>query len=462
MTTYGFKWKMKPIRSCTSFLFGLLLLAGASRAETDLARRVLIVYNENEPESRPLAEYYSQRRGVPTNQICGLRPRNVELISRKEYNEQIRDPIRKFMVNHNLLVQLSEPNRVETLENKIDYLVLMYGMPIRIDEDPTLQEATPTNAPALAVRNQASVDSELTTLPSTNTRLAGWLPNPFYNSSFTKFGSPLNNAMMLVARLDGPDAKTVRRMIDDALATELTSLLGRAYFDAQDSPAGGGYAEGDTWIKNAARYVRDAGFETVLDNKPAVFGDDFVMNDAAIYAGWYTESITGALARADFKFRPGAVAYHIHSWSASSLRNPNHLWTGPLLARGAAVSFGNVFEPFLSLTPHVDLFFKRLLAGATFAEAGWYSQPALSWQTTFVGDPLYRPFSQTIDGQIFSLEAQRSPEVAWAYLRKINVLLNSGDFTAAQKLCAEQAVKLHSQILLDKLSALEASRLKKN
>jgi uncharacterized protein (TIGR03790 family) len=447
---------------CLRFSLALLLLAGASRAESDLARRVLIVYNETEPESRPLADYYAQRRGVPTNQICGLQVRNVELISRKEFNEQIRDPIRKFMVNHNLWVQLSEPNRVETLDNKIDYLVLMYGMPIRIDEDPTLHESTPTNVPALAVRNQASVDSELTTLPSSNTRLAGWLPNPFYNSPTTEFGMPFNNAMMLVTRLDGPDAKTVRRMIDDALATERTGLLGRAYFDAQDSPAGSGYAEGDTWIKNAARYVRDAGFETVLDNKPAVFGDDFLMNDAAIYAGWYTESITGALARADFKFRPGAVAYHIHSWSASSLRNPNHLWTGPLLARGAAVSFGNVFEPFLSLTPHVDLFFKRLLAGATFAEAGWYSQASLSWQTTFVGDPLYRPFSRTIDGQIAWLEARNDPELAWAYLRKVNVLLNSGDFVSAQKLCAEQAAKLHSPILLEKLGAMGASRLKKD
>jgi uncharacterized protein (TIGR03790 family) len=449
------------IRSFASVLAGMVVLAGATRAETDLARRVLIVYNENEPDSRPLAEYYAQRRGVPTNQICALKPRNVELIPRKEYNEQIRDALRRFMSDHNLWIQIPGPNGLQTLDTKIDYLVLMYGMPIRIEEDSSLREPTPTNAPALAVRNQASVDSELTTLPSANTRLAGWLPNPFYNSPATKFGSPLNNAMMLVARLDGPDAKTVRRMIDDALATERTGLLGHAYFDAQDSPAGG-YAEGDTWIKNAARYVRDAGFETVLDNKPAVFGDDFVMKDAAIYAGWYTESITGALARADFKFRPGAVAYHIHSWSASSLRNPDHLWTGPLLARGAAVSFGNVFEPFLALTPHVDIFFKRLLAGATFVEAGWYSQPAVSWQTVFVGDPLYRPFTRTIDGQIDWLEAQRSPEVAWAYLRKINVLLNSGDYAGAQKLCAEQAARLHSPVLLEKLTALESSRFKRD
>jgi uncharacterized protein (TIGR03790 family) len=443
-----------------NLLAGLLVLTGVGRAESDLARRILIVYNETEPESRPLADYYAQHRGVPTNQICAVHVRNVDLISRKEFNEHIRDPIRKFMTAHNLWVQLSEPNRVETLDNKIDYLVLMYGVPIRIDEDPTLQEPTPTNLPALAVRNQASVDSELTTLPSPGVRRAGWIPNPFYNSPATQFGPPLNNAMMLVTRLDGPDAKTVRRMIDDALATERSGLLGRAYFDAQDSPAGSGYAEGDTWIKTAAQYVRDAGFETVLDNKPAVFGDDFLMTDAAIYAGWYTESVTGAIARTDFKFRPGAVAYHIHSWSASSLRNPNHLWTGPLLARGAAVSFGNVFEPFLSLTPHVDLFFKRLLDGATFAEAGWYSQPALSWQTTFVGDPLYRPFSRTIEGQIAWLEARNSPELAWAYLRKINVLLNSGDFAEAQKLCSEQAVKLHSQLLLDKLAALQSSRLK--
>jgi uncharacterized protein (TIGR03790 family) len=440
----------------SSVLGIILALASVAVAEDNLARRVLVVYNATEPESKALAEYYAQRRGVPTNQLCGLHVRNVDLIPRHEFNGQIRDPILKFMLDHGLLFQLPEANRVETFDNKIDYLVLIYGIPLRIDDDASLQEPVPTGVPVLAQRNHASVDSELTTLPTSGTRRIGWLANPFFNSPTTRFGPPLNNAMMLVARLDGPDPKTVRRMIDDALATERTGLLGRAYFDALGSPPSDGYAEGDAWIKTAARYVRDAGFETVLDDKPALFGVDFPMTDAAIYTGWYAESVTGVFTRADFKFKPGAVAYHLHSWSASSLRNANHLWVGPLLARGAAVSFGNVFEPFLSVTPHVDLFFKCLLAGATFAEAGWYSQPALSWQTTFVGDPLYRPFALSIEAQIARLEAEKNPAVAWAYLRQVNVLAAAGQPAAAVKLCRDKAATLSSAVLYEKLGDLLA------
>ena len=45
-----------------------------------------------------------------------------------------------------------------------------------------------------------------------------------------------------------------------------------------------------------------------------------------------------------------------------------------------------------ALTPHLDIFHDRLRAGFTFAESAYMSQRVLSWMTTFVGDPLYRPF----------------------------------------------------------------------
>ena len=458
------------IKRSGSVLAVLLAVATTAVAGEDLARRVLVVYNESEPESKPLAEYYAQRRGVPTNQICGLRVRNVEIITRREFNEQVREPILRFMNEHGLLFQL--PTTVDdpvfghvtvpaTYDNKITFVAPVYGVPLRIEEDLSYQEngITP-DTPAERRRNDASVDSELTCLPAALVRLSSAIVNPFFNKSPPVFDNRLNNAMVLVARLDGPDPKVVRRMIDDALTVERTGLLGRAYFDTRNIQEAG-YVEGDRWIKTAAQYVRDWGFETVLDEQPDVFGADFPMTDAAIYAGWYAMDVTGPFTRADFKFRPGAVAYHLHSWSAGTIRTRSKTWVGPLLACGAAASFGNVNEPYLSLTPHVDLFFKRLLAGASFAEAGWYSQPVLSWQTTFVGDPLYRPLALSVDGQIARLEAERNPDVAWAYLRKINILLNSGDFTSAEKLCAEKATTLHSQILIDKLGTLEAARQKK-
>jgi hypothetical protein len=113
------------------------------------------------------------------------------------------------------------------------------------------------------------------------------------------------------------------------------------------------------------------------------------------------------------------VACHIHSFSASVMRDPKQHWTGPLLVKGAAATFGNVFEPYLSLTVHFDLLNKRLLEGFTLAEAAWSATPALSWMSVVVGDPLYRPFAKnggsslgsadTRDYLLYQGAARRSP-----------------------------------------------------
>ncbi|RYD62488.1 MAG: TIGR03790 family protein, partial [Verrucomicrobiaceae bacterium] len=108
--------------------------------------------------------------------------------------------------------------------------------------------------------------------------------------------------------------------------------------------------------------------------------------------GWYAEQVTGTFTQPKFQFAPGAIAVHIHSFSGVTVRDSRKQWVGPLLAAGAAATLGNVYEPYLALTPHLDTFFERLGSGFTFAESAYMSQRALSWMTTFVGDPLYRPF----------------------------------------------------------------------
>lgn len=426
-----------------------LVITTRAFAADDRAQRVLVVYNENEPASKPLATYYAEQRGIPTDRLCGLRVRNTEVITRREFNHQINEPLRHFLTDHNLLSQLAGA----TFDNKLDYLVLIYGMPLRIEEDPTIKETPPATLPVPARRNEASVDSELTTLPVLPMPLIGWLPNPFFNSTSPHFESPFNNTMLLVARLDGPDPVTVRRMIDDAIATEKYGLPGRCYFDARNTQDPG-YRDGDRWIKEAYRLFQAAGYECELEDTPALFPENYPMTDAAIYAGWYAGNVVGPFKRADFQFHRGAVAYHLHSASATSLRTRTAFWVGPLLAKGAAASFGNVREPYLETTPHLDIFFKHLLAGATFAEAGWASQPVVSWQTTFVGDPLYRPFAIPVDEQIDRLARDQHPDLEWAYIRKVNLLISNGDADAAEELCRTQATKLKSAPLYEKLGDL--------
>ena len=104
--------------------------------------------------------------------------------------------------------------------------------------------------------------------------------------------------------------------------------------------------------------------------------------------------VAGPFTQPDFRFVPGAIAVHIHSFSASTLRDPNADWVGPLAdARARPRRIGNVYEPYLQLTPHLDIFNDRLLHGFTFAESAYMSMPALSWMSVMVGDPLYRPYA---------------------------------------------------------------------
>ncbi len=374
-----------------------------SRPTTVLGRQVLIVYNDQEPEGQALAAHYAVQRDVPTSQICRISVRPAETITRKEFAEQVRRPIARFLTEQGLWKQLvrsglglslSAVAGVETVENQIAYVVLVYGVPLRIERDPGLKEETKRDVPAPMRRNEAAVDSELAVLPSPGLPVTGPVGNPFYNAESWRFESPLNRQMLLVGRLDGPDAQTVRRMIKDAVAVERAGgLRGRAYFDVR-SIKEAGYVEGDNWLRRAHEAFQQAGVECVLDEKPETWPQEFPMEDAAIYAGWYMPNVVGPFTRKEFRFKPGAIAYHLHSNSGSGVRTRVAYWVGPLLDKGAAATMGNVYEPYLMMTPHVDRFFLALLGGATFLEAAYWSQPALSWQTTFVGDPLYRPFAQ--------------------------------------------------------------------
>ncbi len=450
-------------RSARTLLLLGVLVPGPRLWADGLAQRVLIVYNEDVPESKPLADYYAQKRGVPADQVCAVHVRDAETITRREFDEQLRDPISRFMVRHGLLTQ--EPRTVEdpflgrmpslqTVGCRISYVVLVYGVPLRIETDASLVErARDLNVRKEFKRDEASVDSELALLPTVTYSVLGPLSNPFFESTAESFDAPLNRRMLLVGRLDGPDPATVRRMIDDALTAEYYGLQGRGYFDAQGIHEKG-YEAGDQWIIASCGMFRDAGYECDLDEQPAIFNRDYPMTDAAVYAGWYAPGVSGPFLRDGFQFKTGAIAYHIHSSSAVSLRTRTDYWVGPLLAKGAAATMGNVYEPYLQLTPHVDLFFKRLLSGGTFLEAGYGSEAALSWQTTFVGDPLYAPFKTSLDDQIARLEADKKPGLEWAYVRKVNLLLARGRQTEAESLCRAKAAALSSDVLWEKCADL--------
>jgi hypothetical protein len=275
--------------------------------------------------------------------------------------------------------------------------------------------------------------------------------NPYFKS-FTPFIDTPPSPFMLVCRLDGPTVQTVENMIDGGIAAERRGLDGFAYIDLRGITTGP-MAEGDQWLATAAIELRQLGMPVIWDNSPALFPEDFPMDHVAIYLGWYAGSVEGPMARDDFRFEPGAIAVHIHSYSGATLRDPWAGWAGPLVFRGAAATLGNVYEPYLDLTPHLDVFVDHLRNGFNFAESAYASEPALSWMTTFVGDPLYRPFPVDLDRP----PPEGRPAIEYAAYREGAHLWYQKGRAAGEKQLQASARELQSGIVWEGLGLLQWS-----
>ena len=383
---------MLSLRYFIAVAIGAGSLLCARAADQSLAPATIIIYNTAVPESAALAKFYAQQRAIPRDHIIDLTCSTEEEISREEYDATIAEPLRKIFKERNWWTVRDGPeNRPVVASSIIHIAALMKGMPLKIRSTTAPYEGDQWGPGPVATHNEASVDSELSTLPFLTRQISGAIPNPYFQSfrGIVEYEGP---RLLLVCRIDAPTFAIARRMIVDAIATEKTGLWGRGYVDGSHNVANG-LEIGDKWMAEIVQQMHRNGIPVVYDDSPGVFPDGFPITDCSLYYGWYAGSVSGPFARADFRFLPGAVAVHIHSFSASTLRDPNANWVAPLLARGAAATMGNVYEPYLQLTPHLDVFNDRLLHGFTLAESAYMSLHAISWMSTIVGDPLYRPFA---------------------------------------------------------------------
>ena len=402
------------------------LLAAAPLLARAGGDEVVVVYNSLLPESKTVAEHYAVARNVPKKQIYGFPMPSEEEISRAEFRESLQLPLVKKLEADGfwkfgpftIPATNGQPARIgkRVVASKIRYAVLCYGVPLKFRSDTDIHEPSATNMPPEMRRNEAAVDSELAMLPllKMNFPLTGPFPNWLYGATNAAIFNP-TNGMLMVARLDGPTPEIARGLVDKALLAERDGLWGRAYFDARGLEKTNAYFLGDEWMLGAAAICRELGFETILDDKPETFPASMPLSQIAIYAGWYDSAVSGPFTLPVVEFMPGAFAYHLHSYSASTLHSANENWTGPLLAKGATCTLGCVYEPYLSGTPNVALIIARLvMAGFTFGEAAYAAQPVLSWQTTVVGDPLYRPYGKSQPMLHAELTRQKNPLLEWS------------------------------------------------
>jgi uncharacterized protein (TIGR03790 family) len=397
---------------CIKLFVLCLLCSGSSLCYALDPDEVLVVANTEMAGSVDLAKYYMKKREIPVSHLLSLSLSLDETMTRQEYDDVLVKAVLQS------LEKLKPTSRIAAI-------VLIYGVPLkvapplpgrdtldRIREQREKREALATTSEEhvpevtrlrkdlgesirtlLNTNQRAAVDSELSLVKAGQYNLDGWIKNPYYLGFQGQDFIATKNQVLLVCRLDGPDEKTVYRLIDDSLWAEENGLQGRAYFDARwpkplESEVLDGYRLYDNFLHEAAKIARQK-MEVVLDETGGLF-PEAACPDAALYCGWY--SLSKYID--SFEWQRGAVGYHIASNECSTLRKKeSSVWCLKMLEKGVAATIGPVYEPYVQGFPVPHVFFYQLLEGyMSLGESYLVSLPYLSWQMVLIGDPLYQPF----------------------------------------------------------------------
>jgi len=416
--------------------------------ENSLAERVIVVANSNDPASVELAKYYLVARKIPAENLVVLPMPTAETVSWSDFSEKVFSPLRKEFVARGWIdgvvldtlppddfgrIRLGFPQNFDPEKSKnadkIFCVVLCRGVPLRIANAPEKLPPLPEGRSRDPLgTNCASVDSEIALLGVPDTDPNGAIISPFFKDHLGK-NIPGAKLFLRVARLDGKTLNDAKSLVASAITAERTGLLGRAYIDI-----GGPHAEGDKWLEICAEKTQALGFETSVDRTKSLMPATSRYDAPALYFGWYSQNVGGFFLDPNFRFPAGAIAIHIHSFSATSMRS-NTAWTPSLVARGVAATVGNVYEPYLGMTHYPHLFLEALAEGKTAGEAAAFALPVLSWQGVFVGDPLYRPFLKSPEDSMepaFAGDASKFSQ--YAFLRAANLAEFSGDKKRAEQI----------------------------
>lgn len=393
----------------------LLLVVGLPELAAALEpSEILVIANTDYPASTRLARYYCEKRGVPSGNVVpvSLGPQLRDFISRGDYDKRLAGPVRAVLTTRKDLQQ-------------IKCLVTTYGLPYKVgrcepstgmdrqlkqlrqlqqqekDAVARLEAAGATGTPEcqqrqthlaqiqvdmdriLGKETEASVDSELSLVLCPVYDLYRWQPNRLRSPEPQAFKT------LMVCRLDGPNYGIAKGLIDKAIAAEQKPLAGAAYIDSRGLFGNDVYGYYDQSLRDLAILTR---LRTPLavqeESTQALFPPDSCPQ-AALYCGWY--SVKKYVD--SFRFVDGAVGFHIASFEAADLHDPNSTeWCPALLMHGITATLGPVAEPYLPAFPEPKLFFNELFEGRCLVEAYYRTNPFNSWQMLLLGDPLYRPF----------------------------------------------------------------------
>jgi uncharacterized protein (TIGR03790 family) len=395
-----------PLFCCFVLKLSLALLASCNlstaadpaelRASTKPTHTVVVVANTASADSLAVAHHYIQQRNLNPENLISLPLSLQESITRHEFVESLWNPLRQQLLSLGLIEGRSAPPpsdadgylRYVPINASIDYLVICKDVPLKIQSSPSRMDPSLLNRLPVQLRTtQASVDSELAFIAAPSFHLPGPARNPLFEAGYRSHTD--STLSLSVTRLDGPCLQSVLNLIDRTLEAEKTPFIeGRAYIDLHPH-----HPLGNEWLQSAAEFLDRFGYPVFTEGSASHWSLNDPHDQPAVYLGWYQSKASAPFMAEHVTIPEGAIAGHIHSTSASTVRSTTEGWVGPLITRGVSVTFGNVFEPYLEMTLRPDLLISYLLGGANLGDAALFATPFLSWQGIVIGDPLYRPFN---------------------------------------------------------------------
>jgi len=350
----------------------LLLASVAFQPNSPDAGRVLVVINQDSPDSITVGSYYVKKRAIPKENVVFVKTTAANNISITEYTSAIEGAVRANLAKN---------------KHKIDFIVLTKGVPIRLDNDGGYSldgRLAAMDLPAAPIRG------DLPSLPDKQQDAEVQRnANPYYNKrdhfTHAKYG------LYLVTRLDGYTVDDAKRLVDNSIAAKKEK--GPFFFDMAGNRTDGDYGQMNQTLKMASDALEFRDFKTILDTSPTFVAPS---EPVAGYASWgsndagYKRDVYNKI-----RFKPGALCETFVSTSAFTFSSHEH-WQSliaDLIAQGVTGVKGYVSEPYTFALARPQILFDRYISGFNLAESFYCASQVIRWKDLVVGDPLCNPYA---------------------------------------------------------------------
>jgi uncharacterized protein (TIGR03790 family) len=334
------------------------------QAPTD-SKRVLVVINQNSPDSQTVGSYYTKLRKIPHGNVLFINTVTTDNIPAADFDKNIKDRVRAAIQKNKFA---------------IDFIVLTKGVPIRIGDNGGY--STDAHLAAMDLPIKAIEKPEMDAIRGS--------VNPYFkkNEPFSsrKYG------FYLVTRLDGYDVEHVKKLVDNSLAAK--PQKGPFFFDAAGNRKDQSYGEMQKSLFMAEEMLKSKGFEAKTDAT-----DDFALPEGPVagYASWGSND--GKFSQDVYRkirFKPGALVETFVSTSGRTFSRTTggQSLIADLIESGVTGVKGYVSEPFTFALARPEILFDRYTSGYNLAESFYMASLVLKWKDVVIGDPLCAPYAK--------------------------------------------------------------------